>query len=85
MRSTTMSGPAIARSAPPVEPRDPGHDRAVVEAQHQLGAHRDPAAPPTTRRTRSDTLPSRGGMKSIKRDRASRVSKRVSRISVSGR
>ena len=31
-----MSGPAMARSDAVVEPRHPGHDRAVAEAQDQL-------------------------------------------------
>ena len=39
-----MSGPPTARSVRVVEARHPRDDRAVVEAQDELGAHRHPAA-----------------------------------------
>ena len=45
VRSQTESGPAIARSAA-LDVPDPGHDRAVVEADDQLHPHRHPAADP---------------------------------------
>ena len=55
MRSTTMSGPAMARSAPLSSRVTQGTMSAVVEAEHQLVAHRDTSPrTPTTRRTMSD-------------------------------
>ena len=39
-----MSGPAIARRVPSLRRADPRHERAVVEAEDQLHAHRHPAA-----------------------------------------
>ena len=60
-----MSGPADRAQRAASQARHPRHQRAVVEAHDQLGAHAQPGrAGPTTRRTSPRPSP-RGGMKSI--------------------
>jgi hypothetical protein len=65
-----------------IEALDPGHDRAVVEAQGRAGSVCSATLPrtPRTKRTRLET-PSQGGMKSISSTTPSVVSKVVMRMS----
>ena len=54
VRSTVMSGPATARTAPSVLRRHPGNRRAVAEAQDELHAQRNFTLVALTMRTSSD-------------------------------
>ena len=84
VRKQSASGPAIG-DARVVDPAHPGHDRAVVEADHELRAHRHLAVEPLDDADDVGRVAARRHEVDRAHARRSSVSKTDSRISVSCR